>query len=279
VKTWRDSVVAWAPAVVFLLIPAAFLAVGTIYVAPFGRTLYIVLVAANLVVVTPGLILFLIVLVMRLRRRGRQVSIQELGREQRLTVICSAFVVAAMALGLTTNVTPLAPLYVLLVIAYVAWSIQSSARSVAYRSEILVQRSPEETFEFVSDPHNWGRYYAGLEVDEPFDEPLKVGSTIRLKVHIDGHVISGLERITQLEPYHRFASHVVGHEEDGGFEFTPVAGGTEVTYTFQTVITVSQALLGGSLRRGMVVREMVKRREASMRLLKELLEAAPAATV
>jgi Polyketide cyclase / dehydrase and lipid transport len=252
---------------------------GPIYVAPMGRTLYIVLLAMTLVVLIPGLVLFLILVVTRLKRRGKQVALDALERDQRLTVVCAAFVVPAIALELTTNITPLAPFYVSLVVAYVAWSVRRSARRMAYRSAIVVRRSPEETFEFVSNPHNWGRYYAGFEVEEPIEEPLKVGSTIRLKVHIDGHVISGVERITRLEPYHRFASHAVGHEEDGGFEFTPVAGGTEVAYSFQNVMTVSQALLGGSLRRGIALREMVKRREASMRLLKELLEAAPAATV
>jgi hypothetical protein len=244
-----------------------------------GRTLYLVLLGATLVVAIPGLVLFLIVVATRLKRRGKQVALDALEREQRLTVICAAFVVSAMALSLATNITALAPLYVSLVIAYIAWSVPSSARSLAYRSEIVVGRSPEDTFGFVANPHNWGRYYVGYEVDEPIEEPLKVGSTIRLKVHIDGHVISGVERITRLEPYHRFESHAVGHEEDGGFEFTPVAGGTEVAYSFQSVMSLSQALLGGSMRRGIVVRAMVKRREASMRLLKELLESAPAAPV
>jgi hypothetical protein len=279
VKTWRDWVLGWAPVVVFLLIPTALLVLGPIYVAPMGRTLYIVLLGATLVVTLPGLVLFLIVVVMQVKRWGKEVAIDALGREQRLTVICFAFVVPALALALATNITPLAPFYVSLVVAYIAWSVPSSARRIAYSSAIVVRSSPKDTFDFVSNPHKWGRYYIGYEVDEPIDEPLKVGSTIRLKVHLAGHVISGAERITRLEPYHRFASYAVGHEEDGGFEFTPVAGGTEVTYTYQSLITVSQALLGGSLRRGIAVREMVKRREASMRLLKDLLEAAPAATV
>jgi len=167
-KTWRDWVLTWAPALVLLLIPTAFLVAGPIYVAPMGRDLYVALLVTGLVFGIPALVLFLIVLVTRLQRRGKQVALDALEREHRLTAICAAFVVPTLALALTTKITPLGPLYVSLVIAYVAWSVPSAARTLAYRSEIVVRRSPQDTFDFVTNPHNWGRYYVGFEVEAAF---------------------------------------------------------------------------------------------------------------
>lgn len=272
----RDLILTLAPATVFLLLPVVLVIRGPVQVAPFGRSLYIALLVAGLLCGLPGLVLWGIVLVLRLARGRGPVTIDQLGREQRLMALAAGFIVATMTFTLATNFSVLAPIYLSLVVAYVLYSVPSSARRLAYRSAVVVRRSPEEVFAFVSSPRNWPRYYPEYEiaVEEPIDEPLRVGSTIRLRLRFRGHLIEAAERVTEFEPYRRFASQVIGpHSDDGHFEFTPMAGGTEVAYSYQNVMTVSQAVLGGSLTRRSLLREMIARRDASMQLIKEVLEA------
>ncbi len=260
--------------------PVVLIVFGPIYVAPFGRALYIAFLLGGVLTGAPGLVLFGVAWVMRLRRGRKPARIEQLLLEQRLNAIAAGLFVATMTFALATNFTPLATIYGAAALAYVLLSAPSSTRRQSYRSAVVVRCTPEDAFALVSNPRNWPRYFPQLEVAEPVDAPPHVGSVIHLRVREGRQVVEADERVTELEAGRRFATAVVTpHANEGLYEFTPVADGTEIAYSFHGEMTVAQAVLGGAVNRNGLLKRMIAQREEGMQHIKQLLEAPEPVTV
>lgn len=278
-KGLKGGLLTWAVLLVFLA-PVVLIMFGPIYVAPFGRALYIALLLASVLTGGPGLVLFGIAWIMRLRRGGKPARIEQLLQEQRLNAVGLGLFAATMTFALATNFTPLATIYAAAALAYVLWSVPSSTRRQSYRSAVVVRCTPEDAFALVSNPRNWPRYFPQLEVDEPVDAPSHVGSIIHVRVREGRQVVAADERVTELEAGRRFATAVVTpHANEGLYEFTPVADGTEIAYSFHGEMTVAQAVLGGAVNRNSLLKRMISQREEGMQRIKQLLEAPEPITV
>ncbi len=83
-------------------------------------------------------------------------------------------------------------------------------RRIVLTSTIQVRCSPRAAFDFVSNPKNWPQYLSDVEVVRS-DEPIQLGSMVRLRGKRDGEVIlEGDERVIAFEPETRFATEIVG---------------------------------------------------------------------
>ena len=260
--------------------PVVLIVFGPIYVAPFGRALYIALLLGGVLTGAPGLVLFSVAWIMRLRRGRKPARIERLLQEQSLNAIAAGLFAATMTFALATSFTPLATIYGAAALAYVLLSVPSSTRRQSYRSAVVARCTLEDAFALVSNPRNWPRYFPQLEVDEPVDAPPHVGSMVHVRVREGRQVVEADERVTELEAGRRFATAVVTpHANEGLYEFTPVAGGTEIAYSFHGEMTVAQAVLGGAVNRNGLLKRMISQREEGMQRIKQLLEAPEPVTV
>ena len=184
-----------------------------------------------------------------------------------------------LALGLFDSVFA-ALVYALAIGLYLVFTIPASRRHIGYKSLITVRCTPEAAFALISNPRNWPRYETGLvEIREPLDAPLRVGSIVRERARIAGSVFDGEDEVTLIEPSRKLGFRVRTAGSTDLYEFTPVDGGTELSHTVDIPLSISDAVIGGALTRSASLERLLTRRKAIMQRIKEILEAPGPATV
>jgi hypothetical protein len=164
--------------------------------------------------------------------------------------------------------------------AWVVVWLPRQNRVIEMSSVIEVHCRPEVAFEFVSNPNNWPLYVPHLELVQPVDVPVHVGTVFRDRIRRDGSVpLEGEERVVILEAGKRFGTKVVQGGDTGISVFTPVAGGTKIQYTYRAVLSLPSALFGGGLSRPGLVKRMAATRAQTEERLRVLLEELSAGTV
>jgi len=109
---------------------------------------------------------------------------------------------------------------------------------------------------------------------------VSIGTLIHTRVVDSRITLLADEIVTAYEPSTRFGTALADRrDQEGIYDLTPGDAGTEIAFTWHGVLTLAQALLGGSLRRGAMVRRMKARRDGAMRRIKEILETEPGVTV
>lgn len=226
-----------------------------------------------------ALVLFGLALATSLLHTVRPAAITELRR----TVTYAAWAgglalpTVAILLGLANPLYAL--VYAVLVGFYLLYAIPGSRRLIAYRLSITVRCAPEAAFAFLSDPHNWPRYLPEVQVIEPVDAPIRVGSRVSERVTLGRRIFEGQDEITLVDPNRKLATRVVGGHSADLYEFKPVDSGTQISYSAEHRLSVSEAVIGRVLRRGDIMKRLLSRRETVMQRIKQILEAPPVTTV
>ena len=189
-------------------------------------------------------------------------------------------VIVTILLGLTFPLGAL--VYAVAVAFYLVYTMPSSRRQFGYHTTITLRCTPEVAFALVADPRNWSRYSPDLQILEPIDTPLRVGSVVRQRVTVNARTLDEEDEITVIEPGRKLGMRVVvdGQVRHAStYEFRPADPGTEISFRSELFESVGVSLFGGALRRGEVLNLLRSRREKTMLRMKEILEAQPAATV
>lgn len=240
--------------------------------APLRSWWAFALATLGVVVFVAGAILMVIVLAMSLPR-GLLRSVAQIERRQTLTAVVFSSLVITLALVMSTTYAAIAGLYAALGLAYGLWCLPMSARRLQLRLEVLVRCSPEAAFALVSDPRNWHSYFSQIEVEEPLDQPVRLGSTVSYIWREGTLAYRDDEVVIAFEPGRRFGTASKHRRPtDAVYEMSAIDDGTEIAFTHLSVMTYGQALLGGLLRRGAIVRRATERRWAAMTEIKRLLE-------
>lgn len=226
-----------------------------------------------------ALVFITLTLVTIVLRFGRPANIRDLHRTSTYAAFAAGLGLPVIAIVLALSNPLYALAYAVLVGAYVAYTMPISRRRLAYRSTITVRCTPEAAFALISEPHNWPRYLPDLQVVEPVDTPLRVGSIVSERGTAGRRVIEAQDEVTLVEPNRRLGTRGVNAPASGLYEFKAVDAGTEISYTAEHTLFVSDAVIGGVLSRGANVQLLKSRREAAMQRIKHVLEAPPAATV
>ena len=241
--------------------------------AAVGSLPRLVLLVLSFLIGFPGFVLLVIVVALGIIPTGRRKRVQDVERQTTLTAVGMGSVAVMSTLALAAYFPAVAGLYGALALAYALWCVPMSVRRVYYRLAIVVQATPEEAFALVSNPRNWNRYLPQIGVEEPIDEPLHLGSVVHTTWSEKRTAYSEDEQVIDFEPGVRFGTASVHRRpSDGIYEMTPVAGGTEIAWTYWSALTYAQAVLGGALRRRALVARMIERRAASLQAIKRLLE-------
>lgn len=277
-KRWKDDLPTYALLLVFVVIPVALISSEPVNMA-VGSPLKIALLAVGILIGIPAFVFLAMAIVMYMLRIRKQPEVRELMREQMFTAVGMGFLTATATITLALYYPAAAVIYVLLSVAYVWASVPESRRHLGYLSSVVVQSTPEAAFALVSDPRNWHRFHPEVEA-EAVDMPLHVGSLVWERVTVGRTVVSGQEEVTFFEPGRRFGTALLGGPgTSDDYEFTPVAGGTQIVYSFRGELTIPQAVLGGVFRRASQLKLMLARRELAMQRIQQILEPAPRATV
>jgi uncharacterized membrane protein len=135
---------------------------------------------------------------------------------------------------------------------------------------VMIRRSLEEVFAYVSDVRHSAQWQAGLlEVRKVTEGPLGVGTRFAVVRKLLGRRVELSSEFVRFEPHRmvtfRFAGSVPG---EGSYSFDSTPGGTRVTSRVEMwprgISRLVEPLIAASLRRQM---------EADLPVLKELLEA------
>ena len=139
-----------------------------------------------------------------------------------------------------------------------------------FESSILINRSPQDVFDFYTNPANNAQWQSGTESSQWIsDGPSGVGSTIKTVVNFLGRKIEAELEVTDWDPPNQVRIKTIS----GPIPF-------EATNTFKaqgggTLLTSDvQAELGGffKLAEGLVGKQMEKQIQSDNSALKKLLE-------
>ena len=140
------------------------------------------------------------------------------------------------------------------------------------RKTVSINGSPQDVFDYATDPANDGNWLSGTESSQwTSDPPHGVGSTREAVVRFLGRRIESTSEITHWDPPNTYGFKVAG----GPFPFQMVAG-MESTGENQTELALDiEAEFGGffKLAEGLVGKQLEKQLEANLDALKLLLEA------
>lgn len=144
---------------------------------------------------------------------------------------------------------------------------------VAVQGEIVIDRPPDEVFDFVADEENEPRYNPQMRLAKKVTEgPIGVGTSFRAEMTGRGRVVPMTIQFTEYDRPHRLAErvHMKSMDLTGGLTFQPVDGGTRMRWSWNLEPH-------GALRfMGQVVASMGRRQEWRIwTSLKQLLEAQP----
>lgn len=138
-----------------------------------------------------------------------------------------------------------------------------------FSNMILIERSPHDVFEFVSDLENVPKWnYAIVETRKTSDGPVRVGSTYRQVRSVPTRSEESLE-VIEVEPDHRFAVHggLGPFEATLTYEFEGVGGMTRLTNSAELeasgIMKVVAPIASGRVRAAVA---------ANLAALKQLLE-------
>jgi carbon monoxide dehydrogenase subunit G len=137
-------------------------------------------------------------------------------------------------------------------------------------NQIFIYRSPQEVFDFITEPTNSMKYQSGTSMAEwTSEDPVGVGSTWKAVTRFMGRDIEGELQITEWQPPTLNSFKTINGPVP--FELTiktePQGEGTLLTQT-------GTVEFGGlfKLAEGMVGQQLKKHMEADNQTLKELLE-------
>lgn len=162
----------------------------------------------------------------------------------------------------------------LVVLWVLVWTPRAN-RTIVMRSAVEVRCSPQTAFELVSNPNNWPLYVPELEIAEPVEVPVRLGTVIHDRVRREGKItVEASEEVVALEPGARFGTAIQRDPQasSGTYDFEPVAGGTSIEYTHRTLLSLPAAVFGIALMRAAIVRRMSERRAQTLARIKQLLE-------
>ena len=266
---------------VFYFVPLEVVKPPPFYIRDEGAwILVLVFLIVSLGFGTAALVFFVLSTATMVRRIGRPANVRSLRRTVTYAAWGAALAlpVVAIVLGLTNPLYSL--VYALLVGFYLVYAMPASRRLIAFRSAVNVRCTPEAAFALISDAHNWPRYLTELQVFEPLDTPLRVGSVVNERATFGRRVIDAQDVITSVEPNRKLAMRGGNAPESADmYEFRPIDDGTEISYTAKHRITVSESVIGGVFSRGADTELLLSRREKAMQRIKQILEAPAAATV
>jgi len=135
---------------------------------------------------------------------------------------------------------------------------------------VVIQRSPEEVFEFIANFDNNSRWQSGILQTRQAPESLTgVGTTVTEVRQFMGRTIDTTGEIVEYEPHSKLWLKSVSGPFDfkGGYTLEPVKGGTKLAVAFDVE-------LSGFFRlaQSLVLRELSKKIESDFKTLKDLLE-------
>ncbi|HET7421405.1 MAG TPA: SRPBCC family protein [Candidatus Dormibacteraeota bacterium] len=232
------------------------------------------LVAAAALVLVPGAIFIVIAIARGSFPVGRIRRIQDVEWTQTCTAIGYGCLVAGLTLAMATTFPAVAGFYAAVVLAWALWNVPPTARRIQYRLRIVARSTPEAAFALVSDPRNWHSYLPALDVFGQLDLPLHIGSVVLTTFRQGRSVISEEEQVVAYDPGRRFGT-ASRHRRptDGVYEMARIDEGTEIVWTYWTVLPYSFAVLALPFSRGATRERIIRRRQESLEAIKRLLEA------
>lgn len=165
-----------------------------------------------------------------------------------------------------------------LLVAWVVLCMFPPLRRIEGRRSIQVACSPEAAFALLSDPHSWRLWTPELEVVEPSEVPIRLGTVVHGRMRIGGRQLEGDERVVAFDPPRMCASETLNIRGSGydSYEMTATEGGTFITYTARFMRPIDRAALGEAFRSGHFLTE---RWRTKMQRIKQLLEEGSAGSV
>lgn len=143
-------------------------------------------------------------------------------------------------------------------------------------SSVVIQRSPEAVFSFVSDFRNLPRWFPNIEQVEMLTSgPIGPGTRFREQSRLpSGKQFEGVDEIVEFEPNRRVTSHVITAKRPTLDVLTvePEGAGARFAHGFGMEISFSAAFQGAMLSSDAIYRYMVARRQEASDRIKALLE-------
>jgi uncharacterized protein YndB with AHSA1/START domain len=143
-------------------------------------------------------------------------------------------------------------------------------------STVVIQRSPEVVFNFVSDFRNLPRWFPNIEQVEMLTiGPIGPGTRFREHGHLpSGRPFQGDDEIMEFEPNRRLTSRVPTARRPALDVITvePVGASARLAHELRMGITISSALRGAMLPNNAIYRSMMVRRQEASERIKALLE-------
>jgi hypothetical protein len=207
--------------------------------------------------------------------------LDERSTDRRLTFLLVSFELLFVAVALVFALLwPGVGLFMLaLEASWVLVWLPRATRTFETVSGVTIQRDPATVFPFVADTRNAPSYLADLEsVEKTTSGPIGPGTQYRAHVRVGRATWNGIEEIVDFQPNTRVTSRVVSGSRPNleVLTFEPVPGGTQLNHRFNTELTYTQAVLGGSLFRWRLRRQLQARRRAGWAKLKQILESGDA---
>jgi len=106
---------------------------------------------------------------------------------------------------------------------------------VEVKGEIVIDRRPEDVFDFVANEENEPRYNAGMRHSKKItDGVIGVGTSFHGEMSSRGRVVPMTIEFTEFDRPHRLAEHVHMDTMDltGGLVFEPVSGRTRMLWSW-----------------------------------------------
>ena len=162
-------------------------------------------------------------------------------------------------------------LFGLLVVWILLCSVPSLRRTES-RSSIQAACTPEAAFALVTDPGRWRLWTPELELAEPSEVPVGLGTVVRELARVDGRLLEGEDRIVVFDPPRRCGTEVVGANSSDMYEIAANEAGTLITYTFRVELPLVISVYGGVFIRRYETKKRLERRGTAMKRIKQLLE-------
>lgn len=141
---------------------------------------------------------------------------------------------------------------------------------------VVIARPADEVFAFFADPTTGTQWRSGLS-EVSAEGPVAVGTIFRQRVSgPGGRTVPADIRLTELDPGRRVAFVGVAGplRPDVAYDFEPVEGGTQVTFSISARLSGPKKILLGPIVQKTMEAEVARLDEA-----KRLLEARPATGV
>lgn len=140
-----------------------------------------------------------------------------------------------------------------------------------FEKSILINRSQQEVFDFVTNFANDSKWQSGIEsVEQTSDGPVDVGSTLRYKVKFLGRQIEAVIEVTGYDPPNQASVKSINGPVpfENTYKFEPKEDETQLSI-------IGQAEIGGffKMAEGLVGKQFEKQMDADAAALKKLLEA------